>query len=148
TLKIAGKGPDSDLLKEKVYEYGLESSVDILGFIEDKEAFYTTLDVFVFAGDWELEGFGMVIAEAMSYGISCVVIDQKPMSEVIGDSGVVVNNSNEALAQGLIRVLKDKKLRKSLNLKAHKRAKKFFDIKKQVALVKNELQKVVNQRYL
>jgi glycosyltransferase involved in cell wall biosynthesis len=95
------------------------------------------------------EGFPNVICEAMACGIPCVVTNVGDCTEIVGETGVVVEPRNsQALAKGwlsLIQVSKDE--REQLGNAARKRVIKHFelnDVTKEyenlyISLVRNSL---------
>lgn len=76
---VAGKGPESVRLQRLADELGLGNSVVFAGYVPDDDlpGLYATHDIFLHphshaVGDNEFEGFGIVIADAMSFG--CAVV--------------------------------------------------------------------------
>lgn len=88
---------------------------------------YLNSSVFVFSS--RFEGFGMVLVEAMSYGLPCVSFACPCGPKDIIDhekNGLLVPNGDvDALAAQLIRVAKDGELRQSLAAEAVKKSKKY-----------------------
>lgn len=83
-LTIGGKGPLAGLLAEQIRELGLDEVVRLAGFIPDEElpAFYRSQDIFVLPTR-ELEGFGLVLLEAMASGLPVVGSDAGAIPEVL-----------------------------------------------------------------
>jgi len=78
----------------------------LLGEQKDMGRFYSGLDIFISSSRWG-EGFPNVVAEAMSYQLPCVATDVGETRSLLGGSGVLVrNNSAEALAEGIIDLLR------------------------------------------
>ena len=76
----------------------------------------------------DTEGFGMVLIEAMYYGVPCVSFDC-PISpkEIIADAGVTVPCFDEvAYANNVVELLKNKKLLNEFQHKSIERAKDFY----------------------
>jgi glycosyltransferase involved in cell wall biosynthesis len=88
-LLLVGGG-DSSELESLVRELGVESHVEFVGFVPDAELpeYYRHSDLFVFPSF--LEGFGMVIVEAMASGLPVVSTNATAIPEVVGDSGILV----------------------------------------------------------
>jgi len=90
-LTIAGdtnKFPQySDSLKEKIHTYGLSDKIKFAGRVSDSELnrLYIEADIFVFPSFWE--GYGMVVAEAMSAGVPSVA-SRLPSLEGLIEDGV------------------------------------------------------------
>lgn len=72
-LLIGGKGPERKHLEAMVKSLGLESHVRLIGFIPDEElvAHYQASDLFIIPSI-ALEGFGLVITEALACGVPVV----------------------------------------------------------------------------
>lgn len=145
-LRLAGDGPDRTYLQKLISELGIVNSVELTGFVVDKASFYNSLDIFVFAGLWEMEGFGLVLAEAMSYALPIVAFDKAPMAEVLGCAGMLVNPNNpDELAHALIELLGSTSKQVDLSHKASQRYDECYRLDRQVKRVYQQLQEVVNE---
>lgn len=141
TLSIYGNG---DCLAEmrswlEVRGEGLEYSVKFMGFSNDLAEIYSNADLLLMTSD--SEGFGMVLIEAMYYGVPCVTFDC-PVSpkEIIADAGIAVPCfDEEAYADEVIKLLCDPEQMKRLQANAVKRASDYY-INKVVELWKELLQ--------
>lgn len=75
------------------------------------------------------EGFGMVLIEAMEYGLPCVSFDcDYGPADIIDDGvdGYIVEKENtDELAQKLINLIEDEKLRKQMGRKAKENVKRY-----------------------
>jgi len=92
---------------------------------EDLIGIYQNAEVFVHPSIEE--GFGLVLLEAMSCGLSCVVNNIKPLTEVIGDAGILSDgNDPKRLAEDIEKLINDENLRMILGKKARERAEKLF----------------------
>lgn len=94
--------------------------------------YYPKADIFVLAPP-KTEGFGMVVLEAMSFGIPVVVSSVYALPELIinGKTGLVVKPSNvEDLTKKLEKLILNTKLRKKMGTEAKKEFNKRFSIKK------------------
>lgn len=81
------------------------------------------------------EGFSITLLEAMSVGRPIVATDVGGNAEAVIDreSGIIVQPGDPvALANGIITVLKDKKMAEELGIKAQKRFEEFFTIHKMI----------------
>ena len=77
----------------------------------DMPALYSAAEVFVFPAT-EAEGFGFPIVEAMACGTPVLSTALGSVPEVAGDAALLVPSSTvEALAEGLLRLLRDSRLR-------------------------------------
>lgn len=92
---IVGGGPLKDELYSLVESMGLSDSITFLGIRRDIPSLLSMADIFVLSSAWE--GFGLVVAEAMSCERIVVATDCGGVSEVIGSEGFLVSPSNSSL---------------------------------------------------
>lgn len=125
-LKIAGRGNETNItyLKKICKDYGVEDSVEFLGFVSDMQSLYKKASVFVLSSRYE--GFGMVLIEAMSQGCACVACDYNGRQREIiqNDSqGLCCEPDNvQALAKALERMIIDADYRESVRQPAIERS--------------------------
>lgn len=125
SLHIYGDGNERGEMEEYIRKSRLERVV-FKGFSSDLESIYTRADLCLMTSD--TEGFGMVLIEAMYYGVPCISFDC-PISpkEIIGDAGVTVSCFDEdAYANSVVELLKNKKLLNEYQYKSIERAKDFY----------------------
>lgn len=113
-LCIGGKGELESSLKSLVSALNLENRVSFLGFIDDWELpnLYRKSAIFILSSITKNEAFGLVQAEAMSYGVpvvSCAIegsgVDWVNQN---GYSGIVVPpKDSKALAQAVLEISKN-----------------------------------------
>ncbi len=109
-LVILGRGEKSAIkeLKNKIKDLSLSNNIDILGCIEEgkKGDFLKRAKVFVFPS--HEEGFGIVIAEAISCGLPVVGWNLPVFDEVFGKGMVkVAMGDKEGFAGEIMHLLKD-----------------------------------------
>jgi glycosyltransferase involved in cell wall biosynthesis len=105
---------------------GLTSEVTVTGYVEDWELplLYKMADMFVLPTFYE--GFGMVVQEAMHYGVPVIATDTSALHETVGDAALLVQVDDvEGLAQAMQRVLTDPQLSKELIARGQAQAQKF-----------------------
>jgi glycosyltransferase involved in cell wall biosynthesis len=87
---LVGDGADSDnqTLLTLVCDLGLQDRVRLCGSRSDIAAIDAALDI-ASSSSWG-EAFPNAIAEAMACGVPCVATDVGDVSQIIGDTGVVV----------------------------------------------------------
>lgn len=125
---IVGEGPNTEL-RLKIKKLKLEDNVKLLGFQEDLAKTMRSFDVFVFPSYWPLEGFGMVLLEAMNYGVPIVATNFGPIPEIVKDVAILVPPYDAiSLAQAIKKVITNKKLAKTIVARGNVRVKDF-DIK-------------------
>ena len=138
-LVIAGKGPDMKYLVNLSRKLKIDKSVEFVGFVENKKDFYKKLSLFVFSSIWKMEGFGIVMIEALSYGIPVVAIDNGPTKEIIhSDIGRLSQKSPRKLADQIIGIIKARQLN-TQSVSAYNQAKKKYNLDTQAQKVLDEI---------
>ncbi|MBI3977476.1 MAG: glycosyltransferase family 4 protein [Chloroflexi bacterium] len=129
-LAIAGRaaGRSSALypdLAACARRYGVEDRVRFVGHVaeDDKPALYAACDLFVFPSRYE--GFGLTPLEAMAAGAPVVCSNAASLPEVVGDGGILVEPTEDALASAMGSVLADPALADRLRHAGKARAKQF-----------------------
>jgi glycosyltransferase involved in cell wall biosynthesis len=72
-LVILGEGPLREKLEEQCIELGINSRVNMVGFVSDVRSWLRGAEVFVLSSHWE--GFPNALVEAMACGITSVATD-------------------------------------------------------------------------
>ncbi len=133
---MAGPGvsPDNETLTASLRNSGISSSVHLLGSREDMPRIYPALDVMVSSSSFG-EAFPLVVGEAMSCGVPCVVTDVGDSAELVGDTGIVVPPRDpERLAAEISRMLDlPAEERRSLGASARTRVQAEFALERSVA---------------
>jgi glycosyltransferase involved in cell wall biosynthesis len=113
---IVGDGPERERLEKLAGELGLEGNVDFKGRIstEELESCYRSAQVFVLPAvvdrRGDTEGLGVVLLEAMSYGIPVVASRTGGITDIVEDgaNGLLVEPADAAaLAAALERLARD-----------------------------------------
>lgn len=87
-LELVGDGDERGALERLVGDLGLSGAVRFAGDVADVYGRMTGWDLFAYATT-EREGFGNAVAEAMMFGLPCVVTDVGPMREFAGNGDAV-----------------------------------------------------------
>ena len=128
-LKIIGTGPEEANLKKLVSKRDLEENIEFLGFVENHDDIIRILKAsHVFALPSIVEGFGIVVIEAMAAGIPYVASDIPPIVEATnnGIGGLLSEPVNsEDLALKIQELLRDESLRKTLMKDVNKHIKEY-----------------------
>lgn len=104
-LVIVGSG-NREELEDLASEMGVQENVLFTGFVSEEELpeYYRAADVFVFPS-W-LEGFGMVLIEAMASGLPVVSTNATAIPEVVGEAGILVPpRDSSALVEAVAELL-------------------------------------------
>ena len=113
-------------LKDFAKELKVEKRVRLLNGIEDEDlvAVYKMSSAFALVS--LNEGFGTPLIESMGAGVPVICSNISCLPEVVGNAAVLVDPySEEDIANGLKRILKDNELRKDLIKKGYERIKLF-----------------------
>lgn len=128
-LEIAGIGSDENVnhLKQLSQDLNVECSVRFLGFKTNIDEIMRKSEIFVLSS--RVEGFSMVLIEAMSQGCACVSFDcNNGPREIIthNKSGLLVENQNiEELSITMARLIDDKEMRRYLSANAKFEMQKY-----------------------
>jgi len=116
-VHIVGKGQYEEELKELAKSLGLEKSVIFPGYITTKEKFELIASSQLLVMPSYREGFATPVFEAQLCGTVPVVSDAVGVKELVvpGKTGLVFPRGNsEALAECVVHLLKDEKLRQQM----------------------------------
>lgn len=119
---IVGSGSAQEvLLKQQASHLGIKDKLIFTGFMPDQDLpkLQAVADCAVFPSLYE--PFGIVALESFAAGVPVVVSDTGGLPEVVEDgvTGIVtrVNNAHD-LAEGILRVLQDEELARTLVIQA------------------------------
>ena len=125
-LDIYGTGELENQLVNRINKYGLKR-VYLRGYAKNIEAEYLESSIFVLSSRYE--GFVLVLIEALACGVPCVSFDcHEGPAEIISDNvnGYLVENGNiNQLADRIMRLMHNEKLRKEFSENAHKDLQRF-----------------------
>jgi len=130
-LVIVGEGDLSSSTRQMAKSLG--DSVRFLGWRNDVETLYAAADVVVLCSD--NEGMPVTLIEAASAGLPAVATDVGSTGEVVVNqkTGLVVDKSDSALAEGMKILLEDRDLLKNMSIAAKSRAEKDFGVEKLIS---------------
>jgi len=138
-LWIIGDGLERDKLEKYIVNTQLEDYVKLLGFRDNPYKYLKLADLFVCSS--YAEGFSTVASEAVILGVPIVTVDCSGMKELLGynnEYGIVTENSEEALHEGLTVILNDEKKYLHYKEKVLKRSS-FFNISETVKEIESLL---------
>lgn len=123
---ILGDGSERQKIEAYVQENGLEDTFTLLGYQTNPYKYVAGCDVFLCAST--AEGFSTAATEALIVGTAVCTVEVSGMKEMLGEHneyGIVTENSEEALYQGIKRLLSDPALLAHYKRKAALRGKDF-----------------------
>lgn len=129
-LIIIGKGKQNyvAMCKEKLIELGLENDVIYREKLEQKymPAIYQASDAFLLPTRYEI--FGMVLLEAMYYGLPVFTTYNGGSSTLINnENGIIIENTDcNEWSEKIVKVLSDKKECDAIGEKAHRTVEKNY----------------------
>lgn len=126
-LLIAGKrGWMFDEIYKTIHDLGIEDNVRFLGYVPERDLVYLYNMATVFVWPSLYEGFGIPPLEAMQSGCPVITSNTSSLPEVVGDGAIIVDpNDENALADAIIKVLKNSEYSKELVRKGFNQSKKF-----------------------
>lgn len=115
-----------DYLRKKIREKGLQKQVFLHGVTQDINHIYLSSDIFCFPS--LREGFGLAMAEAMSYGLPVIAMkDCVAAQEIFNqkECGILVEDDIDALATAIKKLMDDPGLREKYGTIGRQVVKKY-----------------------
>ena len=125
-LYILGEGPDKAELNGLILQYGVQNSCFLLGFDENPYKYVRAADLFVCSS--YKEGFSTAVTEALILGVPVVSTDVSGAKELLGfnnEYGIVIENDENALYEGITKLLTEENLLTHYKKQAEIRGKEF-----------------------
>lgn len=111
-LWLVGDGPYRSECQALARQLQIGDRVRFVGFVPNDEVarYYSAADMFVFSSMTETQG--LVVQEAMTYGLPCVCVGGggAGASIIEGENGLIVRNEPESFAETVLSVLHDDEL--------------------------------------
>ena len=137
-LVFVGEGPLENEIRKRISKYRLEEKVCLIKPLIDLNGIYGKIDILVYPS-FSLEGFGLVIIEAQSFGIPVISFDNNSVREIItdGKNGILVRDGDfDKLLTSAELTLKDKSRYKELSDNAIRNVKDNFSLENTVDMNK------------
>ena len=137
-LYVLGEGAERNHLEHIIKKENLQDLVHLIGFQKNPYAMTQKMDLFVCSS--RAEGYSLVIAEAMTLGLPVVSTNCAGPNELLdnGKYGLLVDNNETSLYQGISTVINDVTLKESLKEKSIKRSQ-AFNVKETLDALENLL---------
>ena len=125
-LYILGAGPLQIEMERFISSEGIESTITLLGYNTNPYKYVARCDLFVCAS--HSEGFSTAATEALIVGTPVCTVEVSGMKEMLGENneyGVVTENSEEALYEGIKKLIDNPELLAYYKKQAEIRGKRF-----------------------
>lgn len=125
-IYIIGEGPQRPEIEKLIRDNELESSFTLLGFKENPYKYVAKADLFVCSS--YREGFSTAVTESLIVGTPVVSTNCSGAYELLGENneyGIVTENTEDSLFQGIKKLLINPLLLKEYKTKAVERGKEF-----------------------
>lgn len=122
-LQIVGKGEEETNLRNYVNQNNMNSNVDFIKPTENIHEYFKNASIFAFTS--RNEGFGMVLLEAMSFGVPCISFDcpSGPRDLITDENGFLIENNNvNEFTEKLQLLIENYELRENKGQKAYEMA--------------------------
>jgi glycosyltransferase involved in cell wall biosynthesis len=147
TFVILGGGPEESALRERAERLGIARRVRFLGDRRDVLRALNTFTVFVLAS--RVENAPNALLEAMSCGKPCAAFDAGGVSETLGEAGLLAPPRDTArLADSVLALLSDARLRGSLGAIARERIVREFSFARRLRRIESIYEEVCFERAL
>lgn len=137
TINILGIGEEKEKLEAKAKKLGLQDSFRFLGFDKNPYRYIAHSDLYICSSF--REGFSTAVSEALILGTPVVSTDCSGAKEMLGagnEYGIVTENSEEGIYEGLKQMLEDPSLLAHYKKQAQLRGG-FFSTDRTVSAVEN-----------
>ncbi len=111
TLYLIGDGKERKEISKKINKLNLNKNIVMTGFLNKKDISLYMLNSSLMVMTSFKESFGIVLLEAMSYGIPVISFENSGSRELInGKNGLIVKNRNiKRMAKEIVNLLNNKK---------------------------------------
>lgn len=130
-LEIYGTKQHDNELEKMSRELGVNNSVSFFNPIKDIQEKYKAASIYVMSS--RFEGFGMVLIEAMSFGVPCISFNcPHGPADIIkdGEDGYLIENGSiEGFANALIQLIENNQLRITMGTVAKENVTRYDPVK-------------------
>lgn len=112
-VMIVGDGYDFENVKKLKTELGVDETATMLGFTDNPYPYFKAADFFILSSRYE--GFPTVLYEAITLKKTIVATDVSGVREMLNDGelGLIVENSEEGIYEGMKRIMTEPELGKN-----------------------------------
>ncbi len=130
----SNSGENRREIEDLIEQLGLKKKIELAGWTDDVRPFLQKFDLFISAA--RAEAFGLVMPEAMRYGLPVIATRSEGAAEIIedGTDGILVPNEDaETLAKVILELFDDKEKREHLIKNGRRRVEEHFSLGKMVS---------------
>ena len=135
TLKLIGEGNEENYIHSFLEKYHLQDNVVLDSPMIEEDDLFEGIDLLVFPSS-SFEGFGLIILEAMNFGVPVIASDFIKQNSLIEDfkTGVYFKNGDEAeLTTKLKLLIEDENLRRNMSKNAKEMIKANFNLENTIS---------------
>lgn len=127
-LDLVGDGKLYNELKTKINDLELNENITMHGFLNKKQIENVIKNDSLYVMTSYTESFGIVLLEAMSYGLPCIAFNSaQGACEIIKDKDLLIKNrSKEEITNKIIKLLNDKKQLNKIGNENYEYCKQFL----------------------
>ncbi len=125
-LYIVGEGEEKENYQKLIANYHLQNRIFLTEKTNDVSKYYLNSSLYVMTSLWE--GWGMVVTEAMSFGLPVISFDLPSITEIFENKrcGILVEKNNVTqLADAMHFLAENEDIRKEMSEIVKKQVKKF-----------------------
>ena len=118
-LTLIGDGSEKPLIKQLIKAKNLNSCITLTGWLSQDQIANYYYDSSLFVMTSKTEAFGLVLAEAMSYGLPCIAFDRASgaRAQINSKNGFLIHNTaTTKMAETILSALNDKNQLKTLQV--------------------------------
>ena len=125
-IKVVGDGDLRDYLQNLAIELGVQSKVDLAGYVPHDELpeLYHQADMFVLPSHWE--GMSNALLEAMACGLPTIVTNTGDSNKLIKDNGLIVQeNTPESWSAAVLQLADEPDARENMGQASRRIAQEY-----------------------
>ena len=125
-IYFLGTGPEENFVTQFAKDNNLEDTITLLGYQTNPYKYVKKCDLFICAS--HAEGFSTATTEALIVGTPVVTVSVSGMKEMLGENkeyGIVTDNDEDALFEGIKKMISTKGMLEKYALLAQERGKYF-----------------------
>lgn len=140
-IYLLGEGEERQNIEKIIHQENLSTTVKLMGYKKNPYVYIKNADLYVCSS--YKEGYNTALVEAIILGKPVITTKCSGVNDILnnGRNGMIVENNDEALYEGLKRMILDEKLRKSYEEQIAER-KLYFDTQTVINKTQNFFDKI------